>query len=98
MVVGVMRLFAARMVGVVVVGEEVLDGVRGSFAALVVGVVEVEGLFMGESGVGGGRVDGEIQFPEPTEPLPYRSRFVVGVFVVGDVIGVGAVTDVGGGG
>ena len=44
-------MFAARMVGVVVVGEEVLDGVGGgSFAALVVGVVVVEGLLMGESG------------------------------------------------
>ena len=104
MVGGVMWLFAVIMVGVVVVGEEVLDGVGGgSFAALVVGVVVIEGLLMGESlgvvvGVGGGHVGGEVQFPEPTEPLPHRARFVVGVFVVVDVIGAGAVTDVGGGG
>ena len=95
-----MWLFAARMIGVVVVGEEVLDGVGGgSFAALVVGVVVIEGLLMGESlgvvvGVGGGHVGGEVQFPEPTEPLPHRARFVVGVFVVVDVVGAGAVTDV----
>ena len=62
-----------------------------------VGVV----VFMVFVGVGGDRVVGEVEFPQPAKPLPDRAaaRFVVGVVIgviVGGFIRVGAGAGVGG--
>ena len=69
--------FATRVVGGVIVEEEVFGEVGEWVAALVVGVVGVGGgvrvgvvVVMVFVGVGGGRVVGEIEFPQPVEPPP----------------------------